>query len=599
MKPLNCISILLFCLACSSCAHIQSPSSNAAGFSAYPADDFALLDQEGKFHELYYYSNQKAVVLISQGNGCPIIRQSIPYVQELKERYGPRGVVFLMLNANLQDDRASIVQEAKEFNITIPILQDAAQTVTGSLGITRTAEAVVIDPRNWSVVYQGPIDDRLGYETQKSKASRPFLRDALDALLSGKKISSATNAIKGCLISFDSAVKVHTYTYTRDVAPVLIKSCLPCHSPGGVAPWSMDDYAKVKGWGRMIREVVRSKRMPPWQADPHYGKFSNDISLTPQEMRTLVRWADEGFARGDGEDLLVTAPRPQFGGWSLGQPDQIFSLNEEQSIPPTGIIAYRLVEANVTVDRDMWVRAMDLRPGNRKAVHHCDVAVEFPGDAASADAPVRKEWSKRSGLSIDGVGQIIAGYAPGYASLFVLPEDTGMFIPKGARLVFLMHYITTGKVEKDMTQLALYFYKDKPSHVYSVVQLSNKVFKIPAGDKDYRLSASHVFDKEVVLTSLTPHMHYRGRTMAITAEYPDGNSEVLLSVPDFKFNWQRRYILAEPKKLPAGTRVTAQGSYDNSKQNADNPDPTKDVTFGPLSDDEMFSAFLSYTTQGD
>src|SRR6185503_12110187 len=136
-------------------------------------------------------------------------------------------------------------------------------------------------------------------------------------------------------------------------------------------------------------------------------------------------------------------------------------------------------EADVTINQDVWVRAMDLRPGNRKAVHHCDVAVQLPEEIASAEAGAYKEWSKRSGLAIDGVGQIIAGYAPGYASLFVLPEDTGMFIPKGARLVFWMHYITTGKPEKDRTQLALYFYKDKPSRVYSVVQLSNKVFKIP------------------------------------------------------------------------------------------------------------------------
>jgi hypothetical protein len=230
-------------------------------------------------------------------------------------------------------------------------------------------------------------------------------------------------------------------------------------------------------------------------------------------------------------------------------------------------------------------------------VHHCDVAVALPTDLSAYPGGKISELSKRSGMTVDGVGQIMAGYAPGFDNLLVFPKDTGLFIPKGAHLNFWMHYITTGKEERDTTRIGLYVYQGKPSRVYSVVHLFNHDIKIPPGEKEYRISASHVFDRDVVIASLTPHMHYRGKSMRLTAQYPDGSKEVLLSVPDFKFNWQRRYIFSEPKAVPAGTTIIADGVFDNSVQNPDNPDPSQTVTFGSQSNDEMFSAFIAYTTE--
>lgn len=591
----RCALLMMCVLLNFSCAHVAIPQKDPLEQTLF-VDDFKLLDHHGNSHLLSYYSDRKAVVLIAHGNGCPIIRQAVSELNALQEKYSPRGVVFLMINANSQDDRASIVREAQDYGIEMAILEDSSQLVSGSLGLTRTAEVAVIDPKDWRMLYRGPVDDRLNYETQKKKADAHYLADVLDQMLDGKTVAPFSVPPKGCLISFNRDGK-RPVSYAQDVAPVLIKSCLPCHSPGGVAPWSMDNYQKIKGWGRMIREVVRVGRMPPWQGDPHYGTFTNDISLTPQEMRALVQWIEQGSHRGDGADPLETAPRPQFKDWVLGRPDIIFSFEKEQVIPPTGVLAYQIVGADKPVDQDMWVRAVDLRPGNRKAVHHCDVAVALPGEINAAQDDRLAQWSRRSGMTVEGVGQIIAGYAPGYDSLLLLPEGTGLFIPKGARLNFWMHYITTGKEETDATQLGLYFYQGKPSRVYSVVQLSNKAIHIPAGEKEYRISASHIFEKEVVVASLTPHMHFRGKSMRLTAHYPDGSQEVLLSVPDFKFNWQRRYILAHPKELPAGTKVVADGVFDNSAQNPDNPDPKTAVTFGSRSDDEMFSAFIAYTIE--
>lgn len=265
-----------------------------------PIENFALLDHLGNFQELYYYSDMKAVVLISQGNGCPIVRKSIPYLNELKNQYESKGVVFLMLNANSQDDRFSIAKEAKDYGINIPILEDRAQIIAESLNIDRTAQAFLINPADWTIVYQGAINDQLGYESVKTNVSRHYLRDAINALLIGNPISVSQTQVKGCLINLDSINRTRTYNYTDDVAPILAKKCVACHSQGGIAPWSMDNYNRVRGWGPMIREVVRTKRMPPWHADSYYGSFSNDISLTPDEVRALVHWVEENFPRGEG-----------------------------------------------------------------------------------------------------------------------------------------------------------------------------------------------------------------------------------------------------------------------------------------------------------
>lgn len=591
MMTRHLISVIFFVVLCSSCAH--NPPAKSVVPPSGVVDDFMLLDQNGIAHQLHYYSDQKAIVLIAHGNGCPIVRQSIAELNKLADEYRSQGIVFLMINP--QDKHTAIIQEAAEYDVRIPILEDRAQIVSESLGLSRTAEVIVIDPHQWKIVYQGPIDDRLNYETQKKKAEEPYLIRVLDDMIAGRSVVPLKISAKGCLIGFEKTPKI----VYKEIVPILEKSCLPCHSPGGVAPWSMDNYQKVKGWGKMIREVVRTGRMPPWQADDHYGNFVNDISLTALEVRALVHWIEDGFARDTEDDPLLRAARPQFKEWTLGKPDYLFTFDKERTIPATGIIPYQIVPAQVSVEEDMWVRAIDLRPGNRKAVHHCDAAVQLPDELAAVEHVQEKSWSKRSGMTVDGVGQIIAGYAPGYESLLVLPEDTGLFIPKGSRINFWMHYIPTGKEEKDSTALGLYLYKGKPARVYSVVQLSNKAIQIPAGEKEYRISASHVFDREVVLVSLTPHMHYRGHSMRLTAEYPDGRKEVLLSVPNFKFNWQRRYILTKPKTVPAGTKIIADGVYDNSSQNPDNPDPSKVVTFGPQSSDEMFSAFIAYTTAND
>jgi len=353
----------------------------------------------------------------------------------------------------------------------------------------------------------------------------------------------------------------------------------------------------------MIREAVMTKRMPPWHADPYYGEFKNDISLSPDEIEILLGWIEQNYIKGEGKDPLSRADQSITSSWSLGEPDIKFTLKNPQEIPATGADEFRFIEADRLVEENIWVKAIDIRPGNSKVVHHGNLAVEWPGDITLEKEPVHNEegvedkerWYQMAGLNMEK-GSIIAGYSPG-GGPFEMPEDTGIFIPKGSKLVFRIHYITIGRPETDLTEVGIYLHNEKPINTLSVSTINNREIKISAGEKNYKRNGEFIFENDVLLTALQPHMHYRGKSMKFVINYPDGTSEVALSVPHYRFHWQRRYVFGEPKNIPKGTVVRLEGYYDNSAQNPDNPNPLQKVVYGPYSHSEMFQGILFYINQ--
>lgn len=578
---------------------------------ALPVDDFALYDHQGSLHQLTRYADASAVVLFVQGNACPIVRNSLAAFEAVRKRYEDRGVVFLMVNANVQDTRESIAEEAAAFGIDVPILVDEAQLVAAQLGVERTAEAYVIDPVLWRVVYRGPLDDRLSYEVQKAEASRHYLSEALDAYLSGEVPELRPPQVKGCLVAYpdrDAEGETPSITYT-DVAPILVSSCQPCHRPGGIGPWAMTEYDVVRGWAPMMREVLRTKRMPPWQADPHVGSFSNDLSLTTEEVQTLVRWIEAGAPRGEATadplaealasdqaaappaspaDALTTPAQALAAAtrdaWPLGEPDLVIQ-GRPQRIPATGPIEYRYDTLRVPFDRDVWVQAVHLRPTNPAVLHHA-----FAFRSSPLDGP---RWDQRRW--INGVFVI---YVPGMQGE-AFPIGTGRRIPAGSEFYLQLHYTPTGREETDTPELALYFADAPPAREMKIAGAFVQRLDIPPGDPDHEVVARHTFEEDVTLYKMSPHMHYRGSRIRYEAHYPDGTTELLLSVPRYDFNWQRYYVLETPKRLPAGTTIVCRGAFDNSALNPSNPDPEQRVRWGIQTTDEMFIGYLVYTEAGE
>jgi hypothetical protein len=578
--------------------------------------DFALLDQEGKQHQLYRYVDSRAVVLFVYGSDCSIARKSIPALKELREQFSSAGqddgfrqlwkrvanqgdgflmrvgrrltglgygflmdvrerlsnggVTFLMIDANPQDHRKSLREDAARYGIDMPILKDDTQLVAEGLDIHRTGEALLIDTRTWQVVYRGPVDDQLYFEVTKAGAHRRFLRDAIADVLEGRAVGQAAPPAVGCRIS--RGEKKNDVSYAKQVAPILMEKCVVCHQAGGIGPWAMDRYDMVKGWSAMMREVLMNRRMPPWHADPAIGSFSSDRSLSGEQIRTLVHWIDAGAPRGDGPDPLAERKPQILPEWPLGEPDVVIDVPEQQ-LPASGVIDYRYIDIPLPFDGDVWLRAVDVRPSNRAVMHH---ALVFPDERAAQE------------------NSFLAAYTPGM-QVEPFPLGSGRLLPKGTVLKFELHYQAVGYATTDRPRLALYLHKRPPSRELVVISAWNRDFRIPPYAADYPVEARFVFDQDVLLHSYLPHMHLRGSRISYEARYPDGRSEMLLSVPRFNFNWQTLYTLRTPKPVPARTELLVRGFFDNSRSNPANPDPSKEVRRGIQTWDEMLNGYVLYT----
>lgn len=535
-------------------------------------ENFALIDHKGKSHELDYYLKKKGVkglVIFVQGNGCPLVQKRIPELSRMNATFQSKGILFCMLNANPQDSRADISEEVTKFQIGMPVLKDEAQIVARSLGVERTAEVYLISPLGRRIVYRGAIDDRLSYQSAKPAATRHYLRDAIENLLAGEEIKPAATEAPGCKITFPKYPK--GLTYTRDIAPILAEKCVSCHTKGGIGPFSMSSYRKVAGWSDMIAEVIMTRQMPPWQADPEIGEFSNDCSLQPDESHKIVAWVAAGSPRGEGKDLLdgLKLETPE---WHLGEPDQVIAL-PAQKVGAEGVFDYRYVTLDNPFDRDVWLKATEIRPGNTRVLHHV-IVTSHPGGK-------RKE------------SQWITGYAPGTQGQR-FPEGSSVFLRKGHQLRFQLHYTASGKPEVDETKLGLHI-SDKPTEkIFKTAVVLKRDFRIPAGAPEFTAKKILPIKKSVTLYAINPHMHFRGKFMEFEAVYPDGRREMLLSVPNYNFNWQRTYVFKEPRKLPKETQVHIRNAWDNSANNPYNPNPKKEIRWGEQSFDEMFFATLGY-----
>lgn len=564
--------------------------TSAAALAIAPQDrveNFRLLDNRGDSHELYYYDDMKAVVVMVQGNGCPIVRNAMPRLQELKNEYAGQGVQFFLLNSNLQDNRQTIAREAEEFGYDIPVLIDDTQIIGESMDLVRTGEVFVLDPKTWSVTYHGAVDDRIDYEIQKAQASEHYLKDAIDDMLAGRPVAVASTDPLGCLINFPekrNRAQHASISYSQDIAPMLIDNCVACHREGGIGPWAMTDYNMVRGFSLMIREVVRTQRMPPWHADPAVGHFSNDRSLSAEQVQKLVHWTEAGAPRGEGPDPLAEFDH-HWGTWAihepeLGEPDYIIDIPAAE-IPATGVVDYMYHFVENNIGEDVWVKAAEILPGDRGVLHH----------VITSYGQMETEGRRKGRLKRESQGGL-RGYVPGMVSQH-FPENTGVFLPADATIEFQMHYTTNGKATVDESKLGIWVYDEPPEHqVFSMILLNGRI-KIPPYAKNHMETAERVMPKPAIIYNMLPHAHFRGKASQFSVVYPDGTEEVLLHVPNYDFNWQTTYELAEPKYIPAGTKIVHTTWWDNSAQNTANPDPTVEVTWGEQSWEEMlFGAVL-------
>jgi hypothetical protein len=392
-------------------------------------------------------------------------------------------------------------------------------------------------------------------------------------------------------------------TFYRDVLPILQEHCQVCHRAVGIAPTQFEAYEQTRPHAPAIAAAAKNKSMPPWFADPHIGRFSNDPSLSTGQIAALVAWANAGAPEGDAHD----APPPIHWAesWTIPQPDLILKMPKPVALPASGDVEYTYEIVPTGFNEDRWVQAVEVLPLLRANVHHAVVYVRPPDSQWMRHAPLGAPFTAstltdpedRKGAHWTD-SDVLLVYAPG-SSPDNWPNDMAKFIPAGSDLVFQMHYTTNGHASSDQTSVGLIFAKHPPAQRVLTLQLTNDHFVIPPGAPDYRVEARGTLPNDATLLSFFPHMHLRGKRFEYNIIHrekesgarPDLEIEPLLDVR-YHFHWQMSYKLAEPRLLKAGTELQAVAWYDNSRDNPHNPDPEAAVRWGEQTYDEMMVGFF-------
>ena len=376
----------------------------------------------------------------------------------------------------------------------------------------------------------------------------------------------------------NAAPSAREVTFARDVAPILFANCAYCHRPGEVAPFSLLSYKDARPWAVSIKQAVSTRQMPPWNADPHYGSFRDARRLTDQEIATIVAWVDGGAKEGNPSD---TPALPQFAdGWQIGEPDLVLTMAEPVKIPATGTIPYLTVPTNYEFPEDTWVQAIEVRPGNRRVVHHAVASASIPNE---------------NGV---GGGQNVHLYSPGLEAM-VWRDGYGKFFPKGTRFSFSMHYNAIGTETSDQSKIGFRFARTPVHTQVNTTIVANSQIVVPPMVQKHEVIASFQFPSESRIHGLRPHMHLRAQLGTASVIRPDGRRTVLLHIPHWDDSWQNYYVLSTPERVPQGTILEYLASYDNSPANPLNPDPTRPVPWGQQVWDEMHSTYMTWTAVND
>ncbi len=350
---------------------------------------------------------------------------------------------------------------------------------------------------------------------------------------------------------------------------------------------ALTSYKNVRPWAKAIQSAVQAGTMPPWHADPHYGKFSNDSRLNESEVAAIVAWARNGAPEGNAIELVPLAPMVE--GWQIGKPDVLYSI-AEYTLGSTGNDEQVTFYVDTNLKEDLWAEAVEIRPGNRKVVHHATVWLETP----RVESTVPESDDHCSQAQTGEWTSILASFVPG-KSAEQWPVGIAKRIPAGSRLKFTIYYSkTTGQDEKDKTSVGLRLVKHAPQRELLRVGLHNSTFLIPANAADHSVTACYTFLEDAEVLSYLVHMRFRGKSIQIEAHHPDGRKEILISIPRYDYQWQSKYLNAKPVRILKGTRIELKAIFDNSPNNKNNPDPSKPIRWGEGAGDERMDGWLEF-----
>ncbi|BCW96110.1 MAG: redoxin domain-containing protein [Fimbriimonadales bacterium] len=536
--------------------------------------------------------DSKAVVFITLSTRCPAVPRYAPRLNALYATYRTRGVAFYGVYPEADETLEGIRAHAQQMGFKFPVVRQGAAAIARAVGATHVPQAFVLN-RQGEVVYSGAIDS----VTKREVAQHQYLRDALNAVLAGKRVAHARTQVVGCFLTLpesEEALEEAPVTFAEHIAPILYAKCTSCHHPGDIGPFPLQTYNDARRWAKEIKYYTEKRLMPPWKPTPGFAKFKNEFYLTDEEIALIARWVDSGAPAGD----LSKAPKPPTfsKGWFYGEPDLVVEMPEPYELDGVGGDEYRYFVIPVELPENKVIVGIDIQPGNREVVHHANMFVDTSGRARQLDAADPKPGYANFGGTGFVPAMMLGGWVPGMRPIR-LEDGVAVVLPRKFDLVMQVHYFKRGKRETDRTRIGLYL-ADRTEQVKPVqlAVIGNTRIAIPAGEKNYRVYARWTTpsDRPVYALSIMAHMHLIARGAEVIAKTPDGRAIPLLQIKDYDFNWQQAYFYEKPIELPPGTVVECVGWYDNSSDNPNNPsNPPREVRYGEGTYDEMFYIFLA------
>ncbi|MEK7258875.1 MAG: redoxin domain-containing protein [Pseudomonadota bacterium] len=557
-KVLSTLCLIL----CGFGAGLASMSSDAA---PERVGDFALLDEQGVFHQLSRYQHRDAVVLLAYDNNCAAARDAAAMLADLQSQFG-EGIEFLALDVNAMD-RAT----EQGWQMSFPILSDELKLVAEGLQISQAGEVLVVNPQRLSLFYRGGADQAL--------------QETLGAVASGKSPAPSGSEVDGCAITYDSAT-APVPDYSTEVAPIIVEHCSVCHREDGAGPFAFNGHYSLVGWSAMVREVIMNKRMPPMQVDPAYEATPSAHFLSAEKRQKIMHWMQAGAPRGEGAvDPLAEVPLEKTFDWQLGEPDFVIDT-PKNVIPAVGILDYMYTEAELPFTEDKWVRAFQIEPGEERVIHNLSAFI----------VPAESDFWGEEREALTSERRFLGSFVPGENPATIFPEGTGVLIPAGYKLALMFHYYSHGRVLEDTTTIGLYFHDAAPAREIVTRPVSAQ-FTLSPNDPEQRQLASYEFGEKATLLAVRPRMNQRGKHMKFDLVAPGGATETLVSVPAYNYGWQPQYWLQAPRAIEPGTVMNVSGAFDNSLSNPFNPDFREEVEWGFDSGQEMFTGYMTYAIE--
>lgn len=550
--------------------------------------DVTLLNQAGDKFALHALTmDHRALVLLLFSSHCPISNKLGPELARIESHYLQQDVGIVLINTVTAESAVDIDEFRTKYGLKAEVLNDPDGLLLSELRASTTTEVFVLDSAK-TLIYRGAVNDQYGLGYSKAKASRNYLRDALDAVLNDETILVSATSAPGCALDIKSKEEhwqQTTVTYHHQIARIMQSNCVECHRQDGIAPFSLETFQDVLDHAGMIKKQVERGAMPPWFAvEQSVGRdydspWMNDRSLSEQDKNDLLSWLASDRPEGNVEDAPLA--KSYKGTWSIGEPEAVIEIPNPIKVKAEGTMPYQFVIAETNFPDDRWVQAYEIMPTARSVVHHVIVHMHPKGK------PITQKDEGGEGFW--------AAYVPGNANR-IFPDGYARRLPAGARLSFQIHYTPNGVATEDQIKIGLKFSKQEPKYEMHVVGVSQHRFEIPSYTSDYVVTKDQYVPTDMMFTGFTPHMHMRGKAFKYEITYPDDKHEVLLDIPRYDFNWQLSYVYKQPRFIPRGSMLKLTAVFDNSFNNPANPDPSKKVRWGAQTYDEMMIGYVEHFT---